>query len=500
MNSPYAVELNSITKSFGDGFKANDSVTLQVKKGEIHALVGENGAGKTTLMKVLYGMYKPDSGTIRIHGKEIQINSPAEAISLGIGMVHQHFMLVDTLTVLENIVLGDEGTFFLGPVNYKMAASKISEILRNFDINIDLQTETGKLPVGTQQKIEIVKLLYRNADILILDEPTAVLTPQETEDLFSTLKELASDGKTVILITHKLGEVMDISTAVTVLRKGRVTGVVETASTDKTSLAGMIIGEEMEQAALKENIAPGRKILNVENLSVENDKGSAAVNNVSFTITEGEILGIAGVEGNGQNELVEAINAMRSYSLGSIKIDGKEINSEMPIAHIPADRHKHGIVMEYNLAENLLLGRENESRFSTPFNLNYTAAEKYTEKLIQSYDIRPGTVSSTMGGLSGGNQQKLVAARELTKDTRLIIACHPTRGLDIKAANFVQNTLLTERNKGRAVILVSSDLTELMNLSTRIAVMYNGRIAVILEPSKINEHEIGTYMMGLKSN
>lgn len=495
----FAVELKNITKSF-NGFFANDGVNLSVRKGGIHALVGENGAGKSTLMKVLYGMYHPDSGTIAVHGKEVTIDSPSKAISLGIGMVHQHFMLVDTLTVLENIVLGDEGTFFLGAVNYKMAASRISEILRDFDIKIDLQTKTGSLPVGTQQRIEIVKLLYRNADILILDEPTAVLTPQETEDLFKTLKELAAGGKTIILITHKLGEVLAVSDSVTVLRRGKVTGVVETHATDKKALANMIIGGEMGQVQRRENKAGSTVILNVDNLTVKNDKKLTAINNVTFSISEGEILGIAGVEGNGQTELAEAICAMRSYDMGSVRINGKEINTAIPIAHIPADRHKHGIIMDYSLTENMLLGRESEPQFASFARLNYEAAKSYTKELTVKYDIRPAVPGSIIAGLSGGNQQKLVAAREMTKDTMLIVACHPTRGLDIKASAFVHTTLTDEATRGKAVLVISSDLQELLGLCTKIAVLYNGRINAILDPAATNENEIGSFMMGLNKN
>lgn len=499
MDSFPAIEMQNITKSF-DGFLANDGVNFSVSKGEIHALVGENGAGKSTLMKVLYGMYHPDSGTIAVHGTKVAIDSPSKAISLGIGMVHQHFMLVDTLTVLENIVLGDEGTFFLGAVNYKMAASRISEILRDFEIKIDLQTKTGTLPVGTQQKIEIVKLLYRNADILILDEPTAVLTPQEAEDLFKTLKELAAGGKTIILITHKLGEVLAVSDTVTVLRKGKVTGTTKTHATDKTGLANMIVDGEIQQVHRSVNRAGSNVILNIDNLSVKNDKKLTAINNITFSIAEGEILGIAGVEGNGQTELAEAICAMRDYEMGSIRINGKEVNAGMPIAHIPADRHKHGIVMEYSLAENMLLGREKETKFSSPVRLNYEAAKSYTKELAGKFDIRPSMPESIIAGLSGGNQQKLVAAREMTKDTRLIVACHPTRGLDIKASAFVHKTLIDEAANGKAVLVISSDLQELLGLCSRIAVLYNGRINAMLDPALTNENEIGSYMMGLNKN
>ncbi len=499
MDTFLAIEMKNITKSF-DGFLANDGVNLSVKKGEIHALVGENGAGKSTLMKILYGMYHPDDGTISVHGNNVTIESPSKAISIGIGMVHQHFMLVDTLTVLENIVLGDEGTFFLGAVNYKMAASRISEILKDFEINIDLQTKTGNLPVGTQQKIEIVKLLYRNADILILDEPTAVLTPQESEDLFKTLRELAAGGKTIILITHKLGEVLAVSDSVTVLRRGKVTGVVETHATDVAGLANMIVGGVMEQVHRSETKPGDKVILNVENLTVKSDKKTTAVNNMTFSISECEIYGIAGVEGNGQTELAEAVCAMRSYEMGSIRIEGKEIDTDIPVAHIPADRHKHGIVMDYTLTENLLLGREGEAQFSSSVKLNYESAESYTKELTEKYDIRPADAGSKISGLSGGNQQKLVAAREMSKKTKLIVACHPTRGLDIKASQFVHKTLADEASAGKAVLVISSDLQELLGLCTRIAVLYNGRLNAVLDPQKTNENEIGSYMMGLNKN
>ena len=495
MTNHLAVEMKDITKTFGE-LKANDSVDLEVKKGDIHAIVGENGAGKSTLMNILYGMYHPDDGKVYINGIEAAIHSPADAIKLGVGMVHQHFMLVNTLTVLENIILGDEVTGALNIIDMKRSRQKVRHILNSFDINITLEELTGNLSVGTQQKIEIIKLLYRDADILILDEPTAVLTPQETDELFKTLKVLKNDGKTIILITHKLNEVLDISDNITVLRHGKVTGNVSTKDTGKTELAGMIIGESFEAIENRHNTPKGDVIFEVSGLNVRSDKGIPAVKDISFEIRKGEILGIAGVEGNGQHELIEAICGLRKYS-GELKLNGKPLNDRTPIAHIPANRHKHGIVMEYNLAENVLLGQEGETEFSSAIMIKERALRGFTETLISKYDIRPANVDSLIGGLSGGNQQKVVAAREMTKQTELIVVSHPTRGLDIKAADFVHSVILEECKKGKAIILVSSDLGELLKLSDRIAVIYNGKFNVTLEANKTNEREIGAYMLGI---
>ncbi len=496
----FAVEMLKVTKTFGEDFKANDSVDFKVRKGEIHALVGENGAGKSTLMKILYGMYHPDEGKILISGKEEIIESPAKAISLGIGMVHQHFMLVGTLTALENIILGDEITKAFGLIDFKSCEAKINELTKNFNISIDLKAKVETLSVGIQQKIEILKILYRNADILILDEPTAVLTPQETDELFVTLNELKSKGKTIILITHKLGEVLAISDNVTILRQGKVAGEIETSQINKNELAKLIVGEELEYIQNKEHKVTDRVILSVKNLTIINDDGIEAVIDISFEIKEGEILGIAGVEGNGQTELIEALNGLRKYQNGSISINGVIINKNYPIAHIPADRHKHGIVMEYSIAENMILGREGEEKFSTPLLLKQNDITKFTKRQINDYDIRPQNPQQLIGGLSGGNQQKAVAARELTKDTDVITACHPTRGLDIKATNFVHTSLLKESRKGKAILVVSSDLSELLQLCDRIAVMYNGEITAMLDAKQTGEREIGIHMTGYKGN
>ncbi len=489
--------MTGITKIFGDGFKANDNINLRVKRGDIHALVGENGAGKSTLMNILYGMYRPDSGSIKIDSAEKTFHSPSEAISGGIGMVHQHFMLVETLSVLENIILGDEPAGFAGMIDYNTCRKRVKELTGNFGIDIDLDAKVGSLPVGTQQKIEILKILYRYAEILILDEPTAVLTPAEAEGLFKTLKELRSEGKTIILISHKMSEVLSVSDRITVLRRGKVTGDLNTAETSKSELGRLIVGEDMGDLSVKEQNPFKDTILEIKNVSIKNDKKLLAVKDTTIKIKSGEILGVAGVEGNGQTELIEALSGIREIVSGSIMLKGKELRKRDAIAHIPADRHKHGMVKEYPLYMNILLGRESESVFSTLYYLKQKEIINYTDKLIKEFDIRPADHGQLMGGLSGGNQQKTVAARELTKDTDLIIASHPTRGLDIKAAKFVHEALLSERKKGKAIVLVSTDLSELLLLSDRIAVMYNGTITGMFNAVQTDENEIGMYMTGM---
>lgn len=491
----FAVEMQNITKSFG-GFKANDSVNFKAAKGEIHALVGENGAGKSTLMKILYGMYHPDSGTILINGSKKTIDSPLSAISLGIGMVHQHFMLVDTLTVLENIILGDETTKH-SLLDTKTSAEKINSLTKNFNIRIDLNAKVGSLAVGVQQKIEILKLLYRNADILILDEPTAVLTPQETDELFATLKKLKQNGKTIILITHKLREVLVVSDSVTVLRRGRSVSETETSKTSREELSKLIVGEEYIPIETKQNGYKENVILAVQDLTVKGHNMIDAVKDISFNIHEGEIFGIAGVEGNGQSELTDAINGLLPSENGTITISGKQISKDYIIAHIPADRHKSGMVKEYSVTNNMILGRENEKKFSGSLTLKEKDILSFTQQQIKEYDIRPDDPYKHIGGLSGGNQQKVVAARELTKNTELIIASHPTRGLDIKASAFVHHALINESKKGKAILIVSSDLTELLKICDTIAVMYNGRFTAVLNAKETNEREIGKYMTGL---
>jgi ABC-type uncharacterized transport system ATPase subunit len=492
-----AVEMTGITKTFGK-VTANSSVDFTVQKGEIHALVGENGAGKSTLMKILYGMHSPDSGKIKINGKEKIISSPAKAIKLGIGMVHQHFMLVNPLTVTENIILGGESRNAFGLINIKRAEDKINKLTKDFNIDLDIGEKIETLPIGLQQKVEILKILYRDAEILILDEPTAVLTPQETDALFNTLKELKTESKTIILITHKLDEVMTVSDSVTVLRHGKVTGVFEKNKTSKEEIVRLMVGEDITEVKSKSKSESfAKKLLIVNSLTVLNDKGAEAVKNISFTIRSGEILGIAGVEGNGQTELVEAITSLREIQKGEISIEDQFINLSDP-AHIPANRHKNGIVLDLDIPNNILLGRQHENIFSRMMFIKKETLEKYTSMLMETYDIRLVSPLQKIKELSGGNQQKVVVAREMSKDTDLIIANHPTRGLDIKAANFAQNSLIEAKNNGKAVLLVSSDLNELLKLSDRIAVFYKGTITAFFDSDKTNEWELGMYMTGAK--
>jgi ABC-type uncharacterized transport system ATPase subunit len=491
----HAVEMTGICKSFGEKVIANNNVNLKVKKGEVHAIVGENGAGKSTLMNVLYGMYIPDSGSIKIFEKEQTIHSPSKAINLRIGMVHQHFMLVHPLTVLENIILGSEPVRN-GFINFDSARNKISSIINDFKIKIELDSPIELLSVGLQQKVEILKLLYRDADILILDEPTAVLTPQEIEGLFNTISFLKSEGKTIILITHKLSEVMSISDSITVLRHGKNAGELETKNASLEKISGLMIGEDKIYEEKKTSTDKNNIVLLINNLTVKNDSGIETVKDLSLELFSGEILGIAGVEGNGQAELIEAISCMREYSKGSISLNGKDISKNINVAHIPADRHKHGIIMDFSVSDNLILGREKEEQFKKNLILNKRYITGFSRKLIERNDIRPGNPNAKMKVLSGGNQQKAVIAREIDKNSQLIIASHPTRGLDIKASSFVHNVLIKERDSGKAILLVSSDLSEILKLSDRIAVIYNGKIAVILDAGNTTENEIGLYMTG----
>jgi simple sugar transport system ATP-binding protein len=491
----YAVEMTDICKSFGEKVIANNNVSLKVKKGEVHAIVGENGAGKSTLMNILYGMYKPANGLIKIFGKEQLIHSPANAIYLKFGMVHQHFMLVNPLTVLENIILGSE-PLNKGFINYKSARNRITSIINDFKININLDAQIESLSVGLQQKVEILKLLYRDAEIVILDEPTAVLTPQEIEGLFNTVNFLKSEGKTIILITHKLNEVMAISDSITVLRHGKNAGTLETKDASLEKISGLMIGEDKIYEEKKTKAKHNKVVLEIKNLFVKNDLGIETVKNLSLEIFSGEILGIAGVEGNGQTELVEAVTCMRDFEKGEILLNGKKITKQTNLSHIPADRHKHGIIMDFSVSDNLILGRENEDQFNKNLFLNRKYIAGFSSNIIEQYDIRPDNPAAKMKSLSGGNQQKAVAAREIDKNSELIAASHPTRGLDIKASGFVHNVLIRERDAGKAVLLVSSDLSEILKLSDRIAVMYNGEIAVILNAGSTSENEIGLYMTG----
>jgi simple sugar transport system ATP-binding protein len=499
------VEMRHITKRFPQ-VVANDDVNFRVHSGEIHALVGENGAGKSTLMKILYGLYQKDSGQILIRGKEMDISSPSVAISQGIGMVHQHFMLIPPLTVAENIVLGMEprkGRIFN---DRKSAIKKVSRLSQRYGLEVDPKAKVQDLSVGLEQRVEIIKVLYRGAEILILDEPTAVLTPQEVEELFHIVKSLKEEGKTIIFITHKLKEVMEISDWVTVMRDGKVVGVVETKKTTKEELASMMVGREVLLRVKKRPPRIGEVVLEVKDLEAMNDRGLPALKGVSFKIKSGEILGIAGVEGNGQTELVEVLTGLRRLIRGKITLWDRDITNvssrkilESKIAHIPEDRQKRGLVLDYSIENNLILGKHYRPPMARGGRLNFKKIREFALELIKKFDIRPASKEIPVSSLSGGNQQKVIVARELSRHPQLLIAAQPTRGVDIGAIEFIHKKILEERDRGKAVLLVSAELSEVMSLSDRILVMYEGRIVGEVDPKKTTESALGLMMAGATS-
>lgn len=493
-----AVEMRNITKQFGS-LKANDGVALSVVEGEIHALVGENGAGKSTLMNILYGMYRPDAGQVLIHGQEHAIETASKAISLGLGMVHQHFMLIPPFTAAENIILGKEPAKSLGRIDYQGAQEDLRKLSETFRLTVDLSAKVESFSVGQQQRVEILKILYRHANILILDEPTAVLTPQEVDELFETLRNLKKQGKTVILIAHKLSEVMAISDRVTVMRKGKVVGQLDTATTTQMDIARLMVGRDIEFHLSAQSLPGTEPILEVRGLSALNDRHVEALRSISVEVHAREVLGIAAVEGNGQLELVQCVTGQRTPTSGSVRLHGVEISRtshQRHVAHIPEDRIKSGIVLSLSIPENLILGRQSESEFSNPVSLHRSHIHHYAEVKMAEFDIRASSSRQQIGRLSGGNQQKVVIARELSKDARLLVANHPTRGLDIGAIEFVHKALIGEREKGKGILLVSADLTELLTLSDRIVVMFQGEIVAMFGARETSERELGAYMTG----
>lgn len=501
----YAVELINITKRFARTL-ANDSVTLKVPSSSIHALVGENGAGKTTLMETLYGLYQPDAGKIKIHEKEVAIKSPHDSINYGIGMVHQHFMLVPTLTVLENIILGAEDTrrAFL---DLGKTTSRINELAERFSLSVPLDRKVQDLGVGVQQRVEILKALYRKADILILDEPTAVLTPQESTQLFNILAELKEQGKTIVLITHKLNEVMAISDRVSVMRKGKIVGELETSQTSPQEIAEMMVGRPVLLRVEKSLSKAGEPVLSVSNLSYIDRRGIPLLKNVSLEVNSGEILGIAGVEGNGQTQLIECVTGLFRPTSGRIALNGVDLVGlsvgqifDSGLAHVPEDRIRRGLVTDLSIKENLILGMHTHREFSSKVSMRRPAIEHNARLLIEKYDVRPPDPDALARGLSGGNQQKVIIARELSRQSRLIVASQPTRGVDIGGTEFIHRTLVSERDKGKAILLISADLTEILSLSDRIAVMYDGTIVKVFPDNKVDESELGLYMTGTKGN
>lgn len=496
------IEMKNITKKFGD-FVANDNIDLTVHKGEIHALLGENGAGKTTLMNILYGLYQPTSGTIYLNGKEVKVTNPNVAIKNGIGMVHQHFMLIDTFTVVQNIILGMEETKGPGIIDINKATKKVEELSKKFGLHVEPNALIQDISVGMQQRVEILKALYRGADILILDEPTAVLTPQEIDELMEIIRGLTKQGKTVIIITHKLKEIKQVADYCTIIRRGKKIDTVKVAEVTEEDLASMMVGREVSFKVEKEDKEPGEVVLEIEDLYVKDNRGLMAVDGLSLKLNKGEVLGIAGVDGNGQKELLEALTGLRKVESGSVLMNGKDITNLSPreiidsgINNIPEDRQRRGLVLEFTVAENLILENYHEKPFSTKGRLNHRDINNHAEELIDKFDIRPRNYRQLAGELSGGNQQKVIIAREITSDPEVLIAAQPTRGLDVGAIEYVHKYLIEQRDKGKAVLLVSFELDEIMDVSDRIAVIYGGKIVKILDAKAADEKTIGFLMAG----
>ena len=506
MEKPYAIEMLNITKRF-PGIIANDNITLQLKKGEIHALLGENGAGKSTLMSVLFGLYQAEEGVIKKDGKEIKINNPNDANDYGIGMVHQHFKLVQCFTVLDNIILGVESTK-MGLLQKAEARKKVMDLSDRYGLAVDPDAIVEDITVGMQQRTEILKMLYRDNEILIFDEPTAVLTPAEIDELMAIMKKLANEGKSILFISHKLAEIMAVADRCSVLRRGKYIGTVDIAGTTQEELSRMMVGRDVELVVKKEEAHPGDVILSVRGMTVASKLHAMnAVKNVSFDVRAGEIVCIAGIDGNGQTELVYGITGLEPLVSGSITLNGKDL-SHAPIrertlsgmAHIPEDRHKHGLVLDYSLEYNMILQRYFETEFrNSAWFLKRKNIRSFSDRLIESYDVRSGQGSITITrSMSGGNQQKAIIARELDRDPQLLVAVQPTRGLDVGAIEGVHRQLIAQRDKGRAVLLVSLELEEVMSVSDRILVMYEGEIVGEFDPKKTSREELGLYMAGAK--
>jgi simple sugar transport system ATP-binding protein len=498
---PAVIEMKGIGKSF-PGIRANDNVNFTLEQGEIHVLLGENGAGKSTLMNILYGLYQPDEGQIFIKGKPVKVTNPNIAISHGIGMVHQHFMLVQPFTVTENIILGKEPSNGVN-LNIDKAIKDVEELSKKYELMVDPLAIVKDISVGMQQRVEILKTLYRGAEILILDEPTAVLTPQEIEELGVILKSLVKQGKSIILITHKLKEVISMSDRVTIIRRGKVVDILNTRDTNIDELAEKMVGRKVNFNVDKQEFEAAAPILEIKGLKVSDSRKLEVVKGVDLQVHGGEILGIAGVDGNGQSDLVHALTGLAKATAGEILLNGKEITNLTPkeviesgVGHIPEDRHKRGLVLDYSLAENAILGSHYSTRFRQGLGLSYQKIREYCRKLIKEYDIRTPNEKVLAKSLSGGNQQKLIVAREIDRDPCLCIASQPTRGLDVGAIEFVHKKLVELRDEGKAVLLVSLELDEVMILSDRIAVMYDGKIVGILDAKDATEKKLGIMMAG----
>lgn len=506
--SEYAIEMLGITKTF-PGIIANDNVDLRIRTNEVHAILGENGAGKSTLMSVLFGAYAPDSGEIRIKGKKVEIKNPNIATELGIGMVHQHFKLVHNYTVTENIVLGREPRNRFGIVSLAQAEKKVSELSRRYGLSVDPRAKIDDITVGQQQRVEILKTLYSDSDIIILDEPTAVLTPQEIDELMDIIRTLKKEGKTIVLITHKLKEIKAVADRCSVLRRGRFIGCVDiTPETEEQELATMMVGRSVRFDIDKSPCTPGEAVLEIKNLSVKDSVGTMKVKDLSLTVRRGEIMGVAGVDGNGQSELLYALSGLSPVAGGEIILSGRVINKdtimeriEEGMGHIPEDRRKHGLVAGLTVAENLALKDFNSDKYSGPFGmLNFRAMEENAEKLISEFDIRTAQGAVTeAGSLSGGNQQKVIVAREISLSPDVLLIAQPTRGLDVGAIEYIRKRIVEERDKGRAILLVSFELDEIMNLCDRIATISKGSIVGVFDRDEVTSEEIGLMMTGIRA-
>lgn len=503
----YIVEMLNITKEF-PGIIANDDITLKLKKGEIHALLGENGAGKSTLMSVLFGLYQAEKGIIKMNGKEVKINNPNDANALGIGMVHQHFKLVEVFTVLENIILGVEPNK-MGFLQESEAKEKVLYLSEKYGLKVNPDALIEDISVGMQQRVEILKMLYRDNEILIFDEPTAVLTPQEIKELLKIMKDLANEGKSILFITHKLNEIMEVSDRCTVLRKGKYKGTVDVKDTTKEELSRMMVGRDITFTVEKEEAKPEDVVLSIKNMTVASKiHKNNAIRDVSFDVRAGEIVCLAGIDGNGQTEFVHALTGLEKLVSGSITLCGKDISrssirqrSMGGMSHIPEDRHKHGLVLDYTLEENLVLQRYWQKQFQNNGFIKFGEVRKYAEDLIERFDIRSGQGPETITrSMSGGNQQKAIIAREIDKEHELLVAVQPTRGLDVGAIEYIHKQLVDRRDAGKAVLLISLELDEVMNVSDRILVIYEGEIVGELNPKETNVQELGLYMSGAKRN
>jgi simple sugar transport system ATP-binding protein len=496
------LELQGITKRF-PGVVANDSVNLRISTGEVLGLVGENGAGKSTLMNVLYGFYRADEGEILIDGIAAKFHSPADAIKAGIGMVHQHFMLVPVFSVAENVVLGSEPTKKFGALDLERARSQVREVSDRYNLNLDPDAIVEDLPVGVRQRVEIVKVLLRDAKIVVFDEPTAVLTPSEIVEFFSIVRTLTDAGKGVVFITHKLKEALTIADRISVLRRGKVVGDADPKTASESQIAEMMVGRPVQLTVNKAVASPKQVVLDVEKLRIIDPDGHLVVEDVSFSVRAGEIVGIAGVQGNGQTELVEAVCGLRRISQGSVSLDGRDITEASPrlrhtlgIGHVPEDRQRQGLVTGMTITENLVLTRYHGSEFSSGLKMKWSKAREIANELIKSYDIRTSDADQLVSTLSGGNQQKVVVARELSRDIRLLVASQPTRGIDVGSIEYIHQQIVKERDSGTAVLIVSTELDEVMALSDRLLVMYRGKIVADIDPKKMSHMDVGLYMAG----